>query len=70
MSKLGKKVSDTARQVTGVVVKAGARQGKAGLAVANAVCATLLGTYVELCPAGVDCNDPDHEHLDFQLRCQ
>jgi len=68
MSKLGKKVSHAANQATGAIVKVGARQGKAGMAVANAVCATLLGTYVQLCDDGVDCNDPDHEHVDLQLR--
>jgi len=66
MSKLGKKVSAAANQATGVLVRVGARQGKTGLVVANAVTATLLGTYVRLCP--VDCSDPTHEHVDFKLR--
>lgn len=68
MSKLSEKVSAAANQAAGVIVKAGAKQGKAGLAVANAVCATFLGTYVQMCDDGPECTDPNHEHIDLQLR--
>lgn len=67
MSNLGKKLSSAANQVTGAVVKAGARQGKTGMTVANAVCYALLGTYVKICDDGLDCTHPDHEHVGFQL---
>jgi hypothetical protein len=68
MSKLGKKAHNAANQASGVLVKAGARHGKVGMAVANAVSYTLLGRYVQLCDDGLDCADPDHEHVEFKLR--
>ncbi len=68
MSKLGKKLSDTAEAATGAVVTAGARHGRIGMAVANGVSALLFNRVVQLCDDGVDCNDPHHKHCDFQLR--
>ncbi|MFF3620033.1 hypothetical protein [Streptomyces sp. NPDC002467] len=68
MSKLGKKVSGRLNNASGVLAKAGARHGRAGLAAANAVSSILLGRYVELCDDGVDCADPNHEHVDLLLR--
>jgi hypothetical protein len=68
MSKLGKKLSDSAEAATGVVVAAGARHGRIGLAVANGVSALLFNRVVQLCDDGLDCNDPAHKHCDFKLR--
>ncbi|KOU30202.1 hypothetical protein ADK53_28710 [Streptomyces sp. WM6373] len=61
MSKLTKRVADA-------LIQTGARRGRFGFHAANAVCATLLGRYVQVCDDGPDCADPDHEHVDFQLR--
>lgn len=61
MSKLTKKMADK-------LIQTGARRGRVGFHAANAVCATLLGRYVQICDDGPDCVDPDHEHVDFQLR--
>lgn len=60
-SKLTKKMADA-------IIRTGARHGRVGYHAANAVCATLLGRYVQPCDDGVDCADPDHEHIDFLLR--
>ena len=61
MPELTKKMADA-------LIQTGARHSKAGFHVANAVCATLLGRYAQLCDNGVDCADPTHEHVDFLLR--
>jgi hypothetical protein len=61
MSKLTKRMADT-------LIQTGARGGKVGFHAANAVCATLLGRYVQICDDSPDCDDPTHEHVDFKLR--
>jgi hypothetical protein len=68
MSKLGKKVDAAATEAAGALIKAGGLHGRFGFTVANAVCATLLGRYMQLCDDGVDCADPDHDHVDLKLR--
>lgn len=60
--------SKVAKKMADAIIQTGARHGKAGFHVANAVCATLLGRYVQICDEGPECVDPDHEHVDFQLR--
>lgn len=61
MPQLTKKMADA-------LIKSGGRHGKVGFHVANTVCAALLGRWVQLCDDGVDCTDPTHEHVDFQIR--